>query len=988
MKDKYKTKKHLIEELEALRKQVVKMKEVEVKRKRSEEGLQETEDRYCQLFEDAPISLGIEDHSVVKKHIDNLRDKGVKDFREYFLNHPEEVNHCATLVKMVDGNKATLKLYKAKSKEEFQEGLCKVFSEESYDMFREELIGIADGKTWFEGETINQTLAGDKIHIFLRWSVVAGYEQTLSRVLVSIIDITERKQAEEALKRKSEEQALLLDNIQTRIWYLKDPETYGAVNKAHAEFLGKKKEELENKNLYEIYSKEEAEVCISGNREVFEKKIQLHTEEWVTNAKGEKRLMDIIKSPKLDENGNVEYVVCSAHDITERKQAEEALLESEKRFRNLADLLPQTVFEMDERGNLTFVNRQGFEAFGYTKEDFARGLNALQTIAPKDRDRAAENILKRVNGEELGTNEYTALRKDGSTFPISLYSNRIIHGNKPMGLRGIIIDLTERKKAEEAFQTSHRFLEIANRHMVMNPLLNEFVAEVQTFTKCAAVGIRILDEEGNIPYQAYKGFSQRFYESESPLSIKSDQCMCINVIKGTADPKLPFYTECGSFYMNYTTRFLSTVSEEKKGQTCNLCNQFGYESVALVPIRLGERILGLIHVAAPQENMVRLDKVEILERIATQLGIAIQRVKLEETLRESKKQYRNLFENANDIVYTHDLAGNFTSINRAAERLTGYTGNEAVKMNISQVVAPEYLESIRKMLVPEFLGKGPLIHELDIITKHGRRLPLELSTRLIFKKGKPVRVRGIGRDITERKKAEEERKRLFEQVLVGREYLRKLSRRLVELQEIYRRDLARELHDRIGQNLTALSINLNITRGQLSAESATKIGVRLEDSQRLLEETVEHIRDVMAELRPPVLDEYGLMAALRWYGERFSKQTNIQAIIQGEELTPRLPVPMEIVLFRIAQEALTNVAKHSQARQVIITLESLYKEARLTIADYGVGFDSTAHHQPGAPPGWGLLTMRERAEAISGQFYIETAPGRGTKVIVEVPRNK
>jgi len=198
----------------------------------------------------------------------------------------------------------------------------------------------------------------------------------------------------------------------------------------------------------------------------------------------------------------------------------------------------------------------------------------------------------------------------------------------------VIIESSERKCAEAALRVSHRFLEIANRHTSINPLLNEFVMEVQKITQCVAVGIRILDEEGNIPYQAYNGFSQRFYESESPLSVKSDQCMCINVIKGTTGSKLPFYTEGGSFYMNGTTRFLATVSEEEKGQTRNVCNQVGYESVALVPMRLGDCILGLIHVADPQENMVPLETVQILEWVAIQLGEAMQRVQAEEKIRQ------------------------------------------------------------------------------------------------------------------------------------------------------------------------------------------------------------------------------------------------------------------------------------------------------------------------------------------------------------------
>ena len=234
-------------------------------------------------------------------------------------------------------------------------------------------------------------------------------------------------------------------------------------------------------------------------------------------------------------------------------------------------------------------------------------------------------------------------------------------------ITGLEVSEAQRQQAEEALQLSHRFLEIANRHTEMVPLLKEFVAEGKNLTGCAAVGVRILDVEGNIPYEAHDGFSQQFYESESPLSIKSDQCMCINVIKGETDNKLPFYTEGGSFYMNGTTRFLATVSEEEKGQTRNVCNQVGYESVALMPIRLGNRILGLIHVADPEEDVVPLEKVEVLESAAMQLGAAIQRVQVQQKLKESEEQYRSLVETSDDMIIKTDLQGNLLFVNSAVE---------------------------------------------------------------------------------------------------------------------------------------------------------------------------------------------------------------------------------------------------------------------------------------------------------------------------------
>lgn len=133
----------------------------------------------------------------------------------------------------------------------------------------------------------------------------------------------------------------------------------------------------------------------------------------------------------------------------ERSWTDRALIESEGKYRELANSLPQVVFETDEKGTLTFVNRNAFDFFGYTKKDFNKGLNTLQMITPSDRNRAMENILRVLSGEKFDVNKYTALRKDGSTFPIAVHANPIVHEDRAMGLRGIIIDLTEHKLAEE-----------------------------------------------------------------------------------------------------------------------------------------------------------------------------------------------------------------------------------------------------------------------------------------------------------------------------------------------------------------------------------------------------------------------------------------------------------------------------------------------------------------------------------------------------------
>jgi PAS domain S-box-containing protein len=157
-----------------------------------------------------------------------------------------------------------------------------------------------------------------------------------------------------------------------------------------------------------------------------------------------------------DPGGKFLSILGESRNITERKRAEEALRESEERFRNMANLLPQTVFETDEKGNFTFVNRQGFEMFGYSQADIIEGMNVLETIIPEDRDRAVINISQRIKGEEFPSQEYTAIRKDGSKFPVSVYAAPIVLNSEYVGLRGMLIDISERIKTEEAIRASER----------------------------------------------------------------------------------------------------------------------------------------------------------------------------------------------------------------------------------------------------------------------------------------------------------------------------------------------------------------------------------------------------------------------------------------------------------------------------------------------------------------------------------------------------
>jgi PAS domain S-box-containing protein len=239
---------------------------------------------------------------------------------------------------------------------------------------------------------------------------------------------------------------------------------------------------------------------------------------------------------------------------------------------------------------------------------------------------------------------------------------------------------------------------------------------------------------------------------------------------------------------------------------------------------------------------------------------------------------------------------------------------------------------------------------------------------------KDAPVSGTMMDITEQKNTEHALRASAEQLTA-------LSRRLVDVQESERRKLSRALHDRVGQNLTALNINLDILRTGLASHGPPEHRSRLSDCSALLESTVDSIENVMSELRPPMLDDYGLLPALRWYAKDFSERAAIQVEVVGDDQVERLAPEIEITLFRIVQEALVNVAKHAQATHVRIELDQMNEQCTIKVRDNGIGMAGSRRHRPGL----GMVTMRERAQAIGGRFDVHSVPASGTQISVEIP---
>ena len=270
----------------------------------------------------------------------------------------------------------------------------------------------------------------------------------MNHLLAIIRQVTERKQAEEQLRASEERYRAVTESSAEAIFVQDYDGRYLYANQACANLFGKKPADILGKKVADLFAPVEAKDLLRNIRRVFHENNIAGTERSIV-VDGRVRYLATTLAPVHNEEGDVISVVGVAHDITERKQAEEQLQRSERRYRDLADFLPQTVFELDKNGNFTFVNLDSLKIFAHTLDDSDKGWNVLKMFIPDDRDKVKGSIQRVLSGKELSSAEYTAIRKDGSTFPTVVYASPIIEENKTVGLRGIAIDISEQKRLEK-----------------------------------------------------------------------------------------------------------------------------------------------------------------------------------------------------------------------------------------------------------------------------------------------------------------------------------------------------------------------------------------------------------------------------------------------------------------------------------------------------------------------------------------------------------
>lgn len=363
-------------------------------------------------------------------------------------------------------------------------------------------------------------------------------------------------------------------------------------------------------------------------------------------------------------------------------------------------------------------------------------------------------------------------------------------------------------------------------------------------------------------------------------------------------------------------------------------------------------------------------------------------------LEEGERRYTDLFNNVSDVIFIHSLDGIILDINQTVAALIGCTRSDVMGRPITDFLMSRFARKFTSYM-EELLRAGEEVRGVVpiISQKDGKLRLLEYRCSLIKKNGEAVAIRGIARNITDQLEYERSLRRNARKTLhllqvsqAMQENLGRLSQEIIRVQEEDRRVISRELHDEVGQLLASISVNFEIMKKD-HFRNVVAIKKRIEDSQQLLEEIFDRVHRFLSELRPVSIDELGLLPAIRRLVAEFSGRTNIKVILREDEAVEMLQNDQKVVLYRVIQEGLTNVAKHAEADAVIIGITGNRDTIFIEIKDDGKGFNTTPEKIISSKAGrsLGLLGMQERVKLAEGEFSLSSKPGEGTLIRVRIP---
>ncbi len=399
----------------------------------------------------------------------------------------------------------------------------------------------------------------------------------------------------------------------------------------------------------------------------------------------------------------------------------------------------------------------------------------------------------------------------------------------------------------------------------------------------------------------------------------------------------------------------------------------------IVPMKSKGEVIGTLCVAMRRPRTFLPDEIDLLSTIAGQIASALTNAKLYEEAKQiadqlykSARDYRNLFENAHDAIWFHDIDGRILAANKAAQDLTGYPIEEFIGRRVQEFM-DEGMIKLAVEVKNKLLNGEPFAqpYEQQTVTKDGVRKTVMVTSSLMTIDNEPVGFQHIGRDVSVERRMQNNL----------RFYLNQITR----AQEEERKRISRELHDDTAQALFAISRQMdNFIRDNLTLPEQQRR--MLQDIRQRIGVTLQGIRRFSQDLRPSIIDDLGLMPAVKWLVKQKSEESGIDILLKITGKEQRLLPEMELILFRIIQEGLNNVSKHALASEAEVWVEFEDSSVNASIVDNGQGFELPQTVGDLSPSGkLGLVGMQERVTLLNGSLTIKSKPGKGTEVRVSVP---
>jgi PAS domain S-box-containing protein len=681
--------------------------------------------------------------------------------------------------------------------------------------------------------------------------------------------------------------------------------------------------------------------------------------------------------------------------LNERIQIELFLKKERNKAQQYLDTVGVMLISIGVDQKINLINKKGLEILK-CEESEVIGKNWFEEFIPDGTRNEFLSVFNKIIDGEINIYEYyenSLLAKDGEEKTIA-WHNTILE-DESGHITGILCsgeDITNYRWVKESHEIFYRLFEIEKQNSDLIDLFNEFIDDIQEFAICQALGIRIIDVYGNIPYVAHRGFSQEFYELEKTLSIHKDQCICSKIAKGELDFNQMSHTEYGSFYINCIPSFYDSIPEEEKNTFLNVCYKCGYKSMALIPIRSGKRPFGLIHLADTRENIFPLRVISTLEIVATELSILLDRMQVEAEVFKLNQFLGNIIDSTDIWLSAFDKNGRVMIWNKAAEEISGFSREESIgHRKVWKWLYPgevyfkknEYLNNIFKNL-NNMLNNVRFLKESELIirSKDGKIKTISwIAQNLVDQKNNPFGVIIIGKDISKFKAFDDAKTSFISSVSHELRTPLTIISNAINIIEMVGELNEKQKHflSMTERNIDRLTVLVNkiLSFSELESER-TNLEFDFVAPEDFIKESIDELR-------------------------KFWEDKSINIIENIHDDLPKIYVDSEKIKHAISN-LLDNAIKYTpQNGQItieaqLITENSHNSYMQISISDTGVGisledqkrifdkferYEHSKSYEPGV--GLGLTITKQIIESHDGIIWVESDVGKGSKFVFNIP---